>query len=228
MLLDSCISPTDLSFEEFNGSLKIYVQKTINYSFDLDNSAYKIRNLNSDSIGDFLIKFKSEQYSQFELASCTDSHMKVGKNHAIESEKCRVIHLDDKLMELNTYVKGFNKLSENWDGYGAIPIYPETVRKVQWFLRVLPNEYLPFIDIGDISPCPNGTVVLDFENDKGGILSISFGKDYENFYFDIGGKVIDESEKCFINPDKKDIDIIIEHLKGLFSDRKILSSKKVS
>lgn len=117
---------------------------------------------------------------------------------------------------LSDYVEEFSSLTKNWDGYGAIPIYPNIIKKVQWFFRVVPNRYLDLTDIGKISPDTNGTITIDFENENNGILSISFGLEHENFYYDdIDDITIDESESIYINPDLGIPKRIIDSLENL-------------
>jgi len=102
---------------------------------------------------------------------------------------------------LRNYIEEFGQLTENWDGYGAIPIYPCVIEKAQWFLGAVPAKYLYLTDTGKISPNTNGTITIDFEDNNEGILSVSFGMDYENFYYDVDDAPIDESELIDINLD---------------------------
>lgn len=117
--------------------------------------------------------------------------------------------------QLMNYIEEFHDLVENWNGYGAIPIYKSIIKKTQWFIQTLPKEYLSMTNTGKISPDTNGTIMIDFENDNGGIISISFGLENENFYYDVNDTTIDESELIHINPEKGIPLRIINSLKKL-------------
>jgi len=237
MLLENCNKINDLLFEEVNGLLKIYNRKEklfdLNFTFNLNDSLATYGTVFANNLDDSLPSINIYSQSHFSYVEekinspklkeeCL--HKKIN-SHKIEEITCQVINVNNNLKKLNNYVGEFKDLKDNWDGYGAIPIYPEIVKKVQWFLRILPNEYLSFIDVGEISPCSNGTIVLDFENENDGILSISFGRHYENFYFDIENEKIDESEKCYINPDNGIPVKILDYIKSLFSNEDINSRK---
>lgn len=116
------------------------------------------------------------------------------------------VHLQSESIEclriLTQHLNSLLSLKDNWDGYGAIPIYREVVKKAQWFLRVLPSEYLRYIENDNITPNTNGTLTIDFEDNEGGVVSISMGVEYDNFYFDVNDKPIAEAEKITISPDE--------------------------
>lgn len=68
-------------------------------------------------------------------------------------------------------------MPDNWDGYGAIRIGPETTRNAKSAL----NKLHRFAPIPDITPNPNGTISLEWESAEGfGHLEI--GRTKFSFY----------------------------------------------
>ncbi len=125
---------------------------------------------------------------------------------------------------LTDYIEELGQLTENWDGYGAIPIYPRIIEKAQWFLSAIPDKYLHLTNVGKIAPNTNGTLTIDFEDNNNSILSISFGLEYENFYHDIDDVPIDESEVIDMNPDTGIPQRIIDSLENLQNKKQMVAA----
>lgn len=65
------------------------------------------------------------------------------------------------------------KLAPNWDGYGGLPLLPETVANAQGLLVMLRE----FGNGGDVTPNPNGTVTIEWTDDNlGKTFSLEIGK----------------------------------------------------
>jgi hypothetical protein len=75
------------------------------------------------------------------------------------------------------------KLKENWDGYGASPINQNAILNSISFLDLIPTSFNKMIDEDTITPTPYGTIVFDWENDKG-ILSVEIGNTTMGFFTD--------------------------------------------
>jgi hypothetical protein len=54
-------------------------------------------------------------------------------------------------------------LRHGWDGYGALPIRPETLRNARAFLR-LTAGYAESLPIPEVSPHSNGTISLEWQH----------------------------------------------------------------
>lgn len=65
---------------------------------------------------------------------------------------------------------------ENWDGYKSHGIYPEAISNTKDLLRRLPAELVSQLVSNDISPCNNGTVMLEWEKPN---------LDYQDYYFNV-------------------------------------------
>lgn len=56
----------------------------------------------------------------------------------------------------------FGSLADDWDGYGAAAISPETLKNSEWFLSLI--EAAPGgLPIPDVSPTPSGTIAFAWE-----------------------------------------------------------------
>lgn len=61
-------------------------------------------------------------------------------------------------------VVGMAKLQPNWDGYGAVPLDPDTVANAQAILVLLRE----FGNDGEPTPNPNGTITIEWQDDNVG------------------------------------------------------------
>ena len=77
-------------------------------------------------------------------------------------------------------------MDENWDGYGALRISPETTSNT---LSCLDN-LLRVAPVPDITPNPNGTISLEWETERG-VAHLEIGKTRFSFYLKLrSGKPI--------------------------------------
>ena len=57
-------------------------------------------------------------------------------------------------------IKEIAKLKENWDGYGARPIYPEVIENTRTFLNTIGERN--DLEKDDITPTPYGSICIEF------------------------------------------------------------------
>lgn len=79
-------------------------------------------------------------------------------------------------------------LSQNWDGYDAIPVKDLTLVSAIKYLRAIfasDDYYHP--DYEDVYPTPYGSLVIDFENEDG-LVSTEVGRSDFGFFTDFKGK----------------------------------------
>lgn len=89
--------------------------------------------------------------------------------------------LDEKVVDR---IIEFVKLKDNWDGYGAIPIKELTLVSLVKYLRsVFSDESLYKPDVEDIYPTPYGSIVIDFETERG-LVSSEIGSSDFGFFTD--------------------------------------------
>jgi hypothetical protein len=74
-------------------------------------------------------------------------------------------------------IEEFAGMPENWDGYGALPVRPETAQNALDALRKLPDE----IPMPDITPNPNGTISFEWESPSG-VGHLELGRTRFSFY----------------------------------------------
>lgn len=90
-------------------------------------------------------------------------------------------------------IESFVNLSDNWDGYAAIPLYKPTAIKAKTFLLEI-QEFVQYID--DIFPNPYGTLTIEFVNKEKDIkLSLEIGlTKYGYFTTETPHKLYDSKE----------------------------------
>jgi len=74
-------------------------------------------------------------------------------------------------------IEELENLSANWDGYQALPIHPDAIRAAKGLVDSLPTHFVT----ADVCPNPNGTVSLEWQNDKGR-AHLEIGKTRYSFY----------------------------------------------
>lgn len=91
-----------------------------------------------------------------------------------------IIHLSDNQSIGAKLQEGYRLLEKvaeehnepNWDGYDALPINGDSLRKAYEFIQILPLSLpLPEIEVD-----PDGEVSFDWYNDSGGVFSVSIGE----------------------------------------------------
>lgn len=74
----------------------------------------------------------------------------------------------------------FKSLNENWDGYGAFPLEVKSASSAIQFILLLNDRIVE--KISDVSPTPNGTVSLVWENDVNERLALEVGNNTLSYY----------------------------------------------
>jgi hypothetical protein len=74
----------------------------------------------------------------------------------------------------------FKSLNENWDGYGAFPLEVKSASSAIQFILLLNDRIVE--KISDVSPTPNGTVSLVWENDSNERLALEVGNNTLSYY----------------------------------------------
>ena len=61
--------------------------------------------------------------------------------------------------------------TDDWDGYGALPIDPLVVWNAEEFIRALPDN----LPVPEVSPEPDGSISFDWIRSRNQIVSVSIG-----------------------------------------------------
>ncbi len=79
-------------------------------------------------------------------------------------------------------ISSFKLLSANWDSMGVMKIDAIVLQNCFKFIDALANDILPVYG-DEIYPTPYGTVVLDFNSEKG-LVSVEIGKEQLGYFTD--------------------------------------------
>lgn len=79
-------------------------------------------------------------------------------------------------------------LPENWDGYSASAIEKMVLKNLDFLIHKLPNNLVNHLDKDHILPNSNGTVSIEWVNDKNELL-LEIGNNYATYYLKNKGKV---------------------------------------
>jgi len=90
------------------------------------------------------------------------------------------IDLPRERMVAREKIEQLARMPENWDGYGALPIRPETAQNALDALKMLPDE----IPMPDIVPNSNGTISFEWESPSG-IGHLEIGRTRFSFYIKV-------------------------------------------
>jgi hypothetical protein len=102
----------------------------------------------------------------------------------------------DALKEnLKREIKELSSLPNNWDGYGALPVFDDCIANA---IRVLSDEHIPSKDITEVYANTNGTVSIEWEHNDN-LISVEFGKDSFAYYVDQDGHTYYEKEQPITN-----------------------------
>ena len=89
----------------------------------------------------------------------------------------------DYLSDLLRYVKHFNSLAENWDGHQGASMEYDVLKNAINFLSALDNIYYEnYLPEDNITPTSHGTIIFDFEDVSGQLVSIEIGTDAISYY----------------------------------------------
>ncbi len=88
----------------------------------------------------------------------------------------------DNLYMLESRLNSFKLLSHNWDGYGATTVDNLAIVNSLKFLQALPEHLIETVNSDDITPTPYGTIVIEWGNIKGELISTEVGNQSFGFY----------------------------------------------
>lgn len=86
--------------------------------------------------------------------------------------------------ELIAKITSYVNLEFNWDGYGAIPTTHKCVERALYVISKLDDVHISIAT--ETTPCPNGTVVVDFESQQG-LVSVEFGENTFGYILRMNG-----------------------------------------
>lgn len=93
-------------------------------------------------------------------------------------------------------------LEENWDGYGASTVSVTIINNCKDFISSLPNRYLKALNIENIISTPNGTVILEWENELEHIVSIEIGTKKSAYFAELPDGSEPYSEDLILEKEK--------------------------
>jgi len=115
---------------------------------------------------------------------------------------------DESLLELFNLLE--ECISENWDGYGALPINLDSVEEAERFIRALPRTVPePEVDVD-----PDGEISLEWYLEPRKVFSVSIGKRNEITYAGLYGINKTYGREYFDNEIPK---AVFDNLDRLFS-----------
>lgn len=119
----------------------------------------------------------------------------------------------DKYESLKNQIKDFVELPENWDGYGAVPVFPAIGNTADQLLAILSDTFIE--RISDVFPNPHGTIAIEWENRNKEKLALEIGK--ENYSYFVRYK--DRNPKLHNGKDVlSDVKKLTSDLADLFSE----------
>ena len=98
----------------------------------------------------------------------------ISTDDAIESK------VNKSISQLADEISNFTVLVQNWDGYNAIPVYPEIANKTISFLKKFDPLWLN--NISDIFPNPAGTITIEWEKNSDESLILEIGKNNYSYF----------------------------------------------
>lgn len=88
----------------------------------------------------------------------------------------------DNLSMLERRLNSFKLLTQNWDGYGADIVDSLAIANSKKFLLALPEHLVDSVKSEDITVTPYGTIVIDWHNGKGELVSTEVGNHTFGFF----------------------------------------------
>ena len=95
---------------------------------------------------------------------------------------------DSQLRQIKAKLHTIACLDENWDGYDAVVPSEQTIRNSFSFVETAFKEGFTQLDPEDVYPTLYGSVVLDFETEQTGLVSVEIGKEQIGFFTDFKNK----------------------------------------
>lgn len=120
-------------------------------------------------------------YDTSSYSAIDDRRRQLGHNNVVSLKYLKPVELnplDDKLL----YLSQFNRISDNWDGYGAKAPNKIAISNAMNFLKLLPSNYQKLLNLDEVSITPYGTIVLEWFNDEKHFVSIEIGNSKIGFF----------------------------------------------
>lgn len=93
-------------------------------------------------------------------------------------------------------------IEDNWDGYGGYAPDINIAKKVEKFIKRLPQNYLNALVEDGIFPNPHGTITVEWRKESN-VVSIEFGQTNSGFYSILDGQKESEGNLNNILSSKK-------------------------
>jgi hypothetical protein len=100
---------------------------------------------------------------------------------------------------LENKLYSFNSLSENWDGYGAASVDAQAITNSVKFIEILPEHLIDNVKTDDIRLTPYGTIVIDWKNSKGELISTEIGNKTFGFFSVFNDKIAPQIDRVDFN-----------------------------
>ena len=112
--------------------------------------------------------------------------------------------------EIREMILSSSALSNNWDGFGAVPVGVHSAKKAMALLDFLSPAAIKQID--DCFPESNGTISLKWKNQYSERVSVNIGSEHMSYYVKLEGEETEYYSSIEINEQS-----------GLFLSKKIES-----
>lgn len=99
--------------------------------------------------------------------------------------------------EIREMILSSNALSNNWDGFGAVPVGVHSANKAIALLDFLSPAAIKQID--DCFPESNGTISLKWKNQYSERVSVNIGSTHMSYYVKLNGEEIEYFSSVEIN-----------------------------
>lgn len=104
----------------------------------------------------------------------------------------------------------------NWDGEGAEPITDAAIKQAGELVEHVPSH----IPLPDAAPGADGTIGLDWENDRGTVCVDVSGHPKLHYFFELAGR-LDKSEEDFAEPTVVFLDRLSRVLVTMYPARRV-------
>lgn len=99
--------------------------------------------------------------------------------------------------EIRATILSYNALTNNWDGYGAIPVGINNANLALYLLDILTPAAIKQID--DCYPESNGTISMQWKNELQEKVSVNIGASSMSFYVKMSGVETEYYNKMVLN-----------------------------
>lgn len=133
------------------------------------------------------LSFSSQISEQFSLPK-NDKHntwIKMSDSEIKQNEETAVFHpiCDVSRFGLLLAINNIEKLKFNWDGDGAEAPNKDAMENARHLIMKLSPQDISHLDVNDIYPSTYGSIIMDFEMERG-VVSVELGDKTLGFYTD--------------------------------------------